>query len=70
MSYSFKNMFYTIGDHFRHHSSIYILILCVAGFIGGLAYYINYKIDEDSKQVIVYAVTDQRQDYLSIIRGL
>ena len=29
-----------------------------------------YKIDEDSKQVIVYAVTVQRQDYLSIIRGL
>ena len=29
-----------------------------------------YKIDEDKKQVIVYAVTDQRQDYLSIIRGL
>ena len=28
------------------------------------------KFDEDSKQVIVYAVTDQRQDYLSIIRGL
>ena len=28
------------------------------------------KLDEDSKQVIVYAVTDQRQDYLSIIRGL
>jgi hypothetical protein len=49
MSYSFKNMFYTIGEHFRHYSSIYILILCIAGFIGGLAYYINYKIDEDSK---------------------
>ena len=31
---------------------------------------IFYKIDEDKKQVIVYAVTDQRQDYLSIIRGL
>ena len=31
---------------------------------------IFYKIDEDKKQVIIYAVTDQRQDYLSIIRGL
>ena len=29
-----------------------------------------YKINEDRKQVIIYAVTDQRQDYLSIIRGL
>ena len=31
---------------------------------------IFYKIDEGKKQVIIYAVTDQRQDYLSIIRGL
>lgn len=29
-----------------------------------------YKIDEDNKNVIVYAVVDQRQDYLNIIRGL
>ena len=29
-----------------------------------------YKIDEENKQVTVYAVTDQRQDYLNIIRGL
>lgn len=29
-----------------------------------------YKIDDEKKQVIVYAVIDQRQDYLSIIRGL
>ena len=29
-----------------------------------------YKIDDSKKQVIVYAVVDQRQDYLSIIRGL
>lgn len=29
-----------------------------------------YKVDENKKQVIVYAVTDQRQDYLGIIRGL
>ena len=29
-----------------------------------------YKIDEDKKEVTVYAVADQRQDYLSIIRGL
>ena len=29
-----------------------------------------YKVDDDMKQVIVYAVVDQRQDYLSIIRGL
>ena len=49
MRYGFKNMFYTIGDHFRQYCSIYIIILCIAGFIGGLAYYINYKIDEDSK---------------------
>lgn len=28
-----------------------------------------YKVD-DKRQVIVYAVVDQRQDYLSIIRGL
>lgn len=29
-----------------------------------------YKVDEDSKVVTVYAVVDQRQDYLSIIRGM
>lgn len=28
-----------------------------------------YKIHEENKQVIVYAVVDQRQDYLNIIRG-
>ena len=28
-----------------------------------------YKIDEDNKKVVVYAVVDQRQDYLNIIRG-
>ena len=29
-----------------------------------------YKIDEDNRNVVVYAVVDQRQDYLNIIRGL
>ena len=29
-----------------------------------------YKVDNNKKQVTVYAVVDQRQDYLSIIRGL
>lgn len=29
-----------------------------------------YKVDESKKEVIVYAVVDQRQDYLNIIRGL
>jgi len=29
-----------------------------------------YKVDENKKQVVVYAVVDQRQDYLSIIRGM
>ena len=29
-----------------------------------------YKIDKDNKKVIIYAVVDQRQDYLNIIRGL
>ena len=29
-----------------------------------------YKIDEENKMVTVYAVVDQRQDYLNIIRGL
>ena len=29
-----------------------------------------YKIDEIRKVVTVYAVVDQRQDYLNIIRGL
>ena len=28
------------------------------------------KIDEEKKEIIVYAVVDQRQDYLNIIRGL
>ena len=31
--------------------------------------FVFYKVD-DKRQVIVYAVVDQRQDYLSIIRGL
>ncbi len=29
-----------------------------------------YRIDEEGKRVIIYAVVDQRQDYLSILRGL
>ena len=29
-----------------------------------------YKVDDNKKIVTVYAVVDQRQDYLSIIRGL
>lgn len=29
-----------------------------------------YKIDEHNKKVIIYAVVDQRQDYMNIIRGL
>ncbi|MGN0362352.1 MAG: type II toxin-antitoxin system RelE/ParE family toxin [Bilifractor sp.] len=29
-----------------------------------------YKVNDEKKQVIIYAVVDQRQDYLSIIRGL
>lgn len=29
-----------------------------------------YKIDETKKEVVIYAVVDQRQDYLNIIRGL
>ena len=29
-----------------------------------------YKVDDNKLQVIVYAVVDQRQDYLGIIRGL
>ena len=29
-----------------------------------------YKIDEQNKEVTIYAVVDQRQDYLNIIRGL
>ena len=31
---------------------------------------IFYKIDEENKKVVVYAVVDQRQDYLNIIHGL
>lgn len=29
-----------------------------------------YKVNESKKEVIAYAVIDQRQDYLNIIRGL
>lgn len=29
-----------------------------------------YKVNESKKEVIIYAVVDQRQDYLNIIRGL
>ena len=30
----------------------------------------GYKVNETRKEIILYAVVDQRQDYLSIIRGL
>lgn len=29
-----------------------------------------YKVDEKNKKVVIYAVVDQRQDYLNIVRGL
>lgn len=29
-----------------------------------------YKVDENRKKIVIYAVVDQRQDYLNIIRGL
>lgn len=29
-----------------------------------------YKIDEINKEVVIYAVVDQRQDYLNILRGI
>lgn len=29
-----------------------------------------YRVNEEKKEVIIYAVVDQRQDYLNIIRGL
>lgn len=29
-----------------------------------------YKIDERNKEVVIYAVVDQRRDYLNIIRGM
>lgn len=29
-----------------------------------------YKVNEERKRVVIYAVVDQRQDYLNIIRGL
>lgn len=29
-----------------------------------------YKVDEGRKEAMIYAVVDQRQDYLSILRGL
>ena len=32
--------------------------------------FVFYKINESKKEVVIYAVVDQRQDYLNIIRGL
>ena len=29
-----------------------------------------YKINESPKEIVIYAIVDQRQDYLNIIRGL
>lgn len=29
-----------------------------------------YKIDDENKKVTIYAIVDQRQDYLNIVRGL
>ena len=31
---------------------------------------IFYKINDEQKEITIYAIVDQRQDYLSIIRGL
>lgn len=31
---------------------------------------IFYKINEKKKEVVIYAVVDQRMDYLNIVRGL
>ena len=31
---------------------------------------IFYKVNDDRKEVIIYAVVDSRQDYLKILRGL
>mgnify|MGYP004639887259 FL=1 len=31
---------------------------------------IFYKINDDKREIIIYAVVDQRQDYLNIIQGL
>lgn len=33
-------------------------------------YLVFYKIDEENKIVVIYAVVDQRQDYLNIVHGL
>ena len=38
--------------------------------LGNDPYLVFYKINEEKKTVIVYAVVDGRQDYLNIIRGL
>ena len=32
--------------------------------------FVFYKVNEARKEVIIYAVVNQRQDYLNIIRGL
>ena len=32
--------------------------------------FVFYRVNEARKEVIIYAVVDQRQDYLNIIRGL
>ena len=32
--------------------------------------FVFYKVDEVKKEVVIYAVVDQRQDNLNIIRGL
>lgn len=29
-----------------------------------------YKINNEQKEIIIYAVVDQRQDYINIVRGL
>ena len=54
-----------------------ILDLAVHPLKGGETHYlvleknlVFYKINEENKRVIIYAVVDQRQDYLNIIRGL
>lgn len=33
-------------------------------------YLVFYMIDEEKKNVVIYAVADQRQDYLNIVHGL
>lgn len=72
MKYCYNNTYLELGEDPYIGTELRYLILKRQGYKVLILEkdLVFYKIDEENKQVIVYAVVDQRRDYLNIIRGL